>query len=361
MGFAPNIRGRSWIITVQIENMIKAGLTKKEYENPEHLANFLVSLWENSGEKRKAAFSVCVSASGLYHAHGALYGNVTTLKKVADIYFKSHVEPVMGGKKELKGYLKKEPPYDEKGEIVLVSVGIEKIEDFQGRRTDIEEIEEMLSQGKNPDEILSTAFSYRRYEKYIKADFIDRRLKETPLVKKMYCEYIFGESGTGKSYEYNVLAEKEGAENIYFMTDYNSGGLDFYLSQGAPHILFIDEFKGLLAYSTLLMILDKYSRAQVHSRYTNCFCLWDKVIITSIYPPEKVYEIMVDETRRKTDTLTQLMRRLTTITYKYREGNTYKTYSIPASEYTTSEEMIYKIKGEDGFMDVDSKIDVPFD
>lgn len=361
MGFSSKTRSRCWVVTCQIANFIKAGLIKRDYENYEFLAKFLVGLWENSGNGRKAAFSICISEKGLYHAHGALYGNVTTLKKVADVFFQSHVEPQLGGKKELRGYLEKTPPYDEKGEIVLFTFGLENIEERQGKRSDLDSIEEMLNNGSTPQEILAVSFSFRRYEKGIKSDYIDRRLRETPLIKEMKCEYIFGKSGVGKSYEYKKIAEKEGIDNIYFMTDYHNGGLDFYMTQGAPHILFIDDFKGGMPYSTLLMILDKYSRGQIHSRYTNCFCLWDSVIITSVYSPEEAYEIMVSEERRDTDTIVQFLRRLNTITYKYVEGGEYKSYSIPANEYKNAEDLIAKANDfRNGFVKVEDNLDIPF-
>ena len=43
---------RSWMVTVQITNMEKAGLTKEEYTNPELLASFLINRWEESGKGR---------------------------------------------------------------------------------------------------------------------------------------------------------------------------------------------------------------------------------------------------------------------------------------------------------------------
>ena len=84
--------------TIHIANMVKAGLTKEQYENPEYLADFFISLWENSGKGRKAGIVVCVSLDNCYHCHIACYGNTTTLKKVSDILFQSHIEPQLGGK-----------------------------------------------------------------------------------------------------------------------------------------------------------------------------------------------------------------------------------------------------------------------
>lgn len=131
--FSRDTKGRAWIGTVQVANMEKSGLSKEVYENPELLADFLSYTWCDSGKGRVAGVAVCVSEKGLYHAHVALYGNLTTLRNAAKIMFDSHIEPQLGGKKELMGYLLKEPPYDEKGEQVLYTLGLENVQDNQGK------------------------------------------------------------------------------------------------------------------------------------------------------------------------------------------------------------------------------------
>ncbi len=337
MGFSTDTKARGWMITCHEQNFINAGLTEEDYKKPEFLADFLKDMWEKSGTGRTAAVSVCISEKGLYHVHVAAYGNTTTLHKVSKVFHNSHVEPQMGGKDSLRKYMEKESPYDEKGEIVLCTLGMENVKDKQGKRSDLESIEEMLEQGMNPREIMEESFSYRRYEKDIRSAYAERRIKETPLIKDMTCEYIFGESGTGKTNVYKELAEQEGEENIYFLSDYQNGGFDNYMLNGAPHILFMDEFKGQMKYSTLLSILDVYSRAQIHSRYSNCFALWDRVIITSVFSPEAVYKLMVKKKRREKDPMEQFIRRLTTITYKYVENGEYKSFSISAAAYGDDE------------------------
>ncbi len=337
--FSKSIKGRAWIGTVQIANMEKSGLSKEEYENPEQLAEFISETWSASGKGRVAGVAVCVSAKGLYHAHVVLYGNLTTLGNVAKILFDSHIEPQLGGKKELKSYLLKEPPYDEKGEQVLYTKGIDNIQDTKGKRSDLEDIEDLLEQGFTPREIMEN-FPYRKYEKMIKSAFIDKRIKETPLLKEdKKCIWIVGESGTGKSYYYYQLCQEYGAENIYFATDFENGGLDFYIEQGAPPILFMDEFKGDMKFSQLLVMLDKFSRAQVHCRYANCFCLWTTVVITSIFPPDEVYAGMVDDTKKYRDKIDQLIRRLDVIEYRYKQDGEYRTFSIPAKEYVDYDDL----------------------
>ena len=360
--FSTKTRGRCWVATIHIANMQKAGLTKEQYENPEFLANFFIDKWEQSGKGRKAGIAVCVSAEGLYHAHIACYGNTTTLKAVADILYGSHVEPQMGKKDELKNYLLKNGEYEEKGETVLHTVGLDIIEDNQGARSDMEEIESMINEGYTPNEILDLSITYRKNAKMIKEAFLRKRTKDMPIIKEIYNEWHVGGSGTVKTYTYVQLCEDYGEDNIYMLTDFENGGLDLYVEQGAPPILFIDEFKGGLRFGQLLNILDKYSKVQTHCRYANTYNLWEKVYITSVFPPEELYESLVNDDKRKRDNIQQLLRRLNTIVYHYVEDGEYKTYSMPASEYINYDDLIRRATADkDGFNKVTDNQEIPFE
>lgn len=338
MAFSATTRNRCWIVTVQETNMVKAGLTKEQYKNPEYLADFFISLWENSGKGRKAGIAVCVSKNGCYHCHMACYGNTTTLKKVSDVLYQSHIEPQLGGKEQLKAYLLKEGKYEEKGEQVLYTKGLDVIGNNQGSRNDLEEIEELLNQGYTPEQIFDEAFRYRKYEKMIKAHYLHKCIEDTPLIKDMWNEYHFGASGSGKTYTYVRLCDKTSSDDIYLCNDYansgsSGGGFDFY-SNNPAKIILLDEFRGNIPFHNLLSLLDVYSRNQQHARYQNTYNLWTSVIICSIYPPEEVYKFMVDDTQRNIDSIRQLMRRLNSIVYHWKdaEGH-YRSYTMPARNY----------------------------
>ena len=350
------------MITVHIKNMENVGLDKKEYENPEYLAEYLVSLWENSGKGRKAGVVVCVSKEGLYHAHMACYGNTTTLKKVSEILGNAHVEPQMGGKKALKGYLLKEGKNESKGEQVLCQYGLEAIQDVQGKRNDLDEIEELLENGATPKEIFELSIHYRRYEKIIKSEYIAKRLKKEPLKKSTYNEWHIGESGSGKSDYYYELCEKYTSDNVYLLTDQKNGGFDLYIEQGLPPILFIDDLESdLFTYNQLLTILGKFSRAQTHCRYGNTYNLWTTCVITSSYGPEEIYDFLVDDYRKGRDKIDQLLRRLDIIVYHYVQNGEFKRYSIPANEYKNIEDLKRRaLEENEGFYPVENEARNPF-
>ena len=171
----------------------------------------------------------------------------------------------------------------------------------------------------------------------IRSAYVDTKLRNTPVIQEKKCIWIVGESGTGKTYTYFDLCNQHGADNVYFSTDFDNGGMDFYIDSGIPPILFLDEFKGQIKYAQLLTMLDKYTRAQVHCRYSNCYCLWEQVYITSVYPPEELYSFMVQMGKQEIDSMSQLLRRLDTIRYCYIKNGKYKTFDLPACEYTNYE------------------------
>lgn len=371
MGYDLKTRGRAWIAVIHIENMKRMGLSEAEYMNPEYLADYITYLWNESGKGRSSAVAICLSEAGCYHAHMALYGNTTTLKNVSKILFNSHIEPQLGGKAQLQAYLMKQGKYAEKNEKILYLKDIEKVQDVPGKRNDLDAIEELLIKGFTPQQILDSHFHFYKYEKMIMHAYIDQRIKEAPLTQKVYVEYHCGESGTGKTYFYNQLCERAGANNIYILTDYDnnaSGGLDSYMKMGAPAILFMDEFKGFgISYGKLLTMLNGYTRMQTHSRYSNSYNLWNEVYITSVYPPEGIYANMVNIEDRDIDSYAQLLRRITQIVYHYIEDGEYKTYSITGTEYTGYNDLLKKVlalkQPADGFIKISDaeQLQIPFE
>lgn len=99
LGFSVNTKGRAFVATVQIGNMKKTGLSEEKYSNPEIVADFFISQWENSGNGRTAGMVICVSKDGLYHGHMALYSkNSTTLKKSSRYFVSEQCATTTGWK-----------------------------------------------------------------------------------------------------------------------------------------------------------------------------------------------------------------------------------------------------------------------
>ena len=374
MGFDPSMKSRSFIAVIHVKNLENMGLTEDQIDDPEFVAEFVTKKWDESAREnmRSSAVAVCMSKDGCYHLHVALYSkNPTTLQNVAKILGNSHVEPQLGGKKALSDYMTKTGKYEEKGEEVLYTIGIDNIEDVQGKRSDLEMIDEFLDRGWTPQQIFDQNIKFYRLEKIIRSAFVDRKIKSMPRRRPVYTEYHFGDSGSGKTFYYNELCDKIGEDEIYLYTDFDnqaSGGMDKYIDAGAPRAVFMDEFKGQgINYGKLLVMMNEYPKMQTHARYVNTYNLWDIFIITTIFAPEELYQIMVGETMRKVDTYEQLRRRLKKIVYHFKNDNgEYMTYTMNGEDYVDREDLIARVKGNidpDGFRKIETQSDInnPFD
>ncbi len=74
----------------------------------------------------------------------------------------------------------------------------------------------------------------------IKDGYFAKRKKETPINREVDVKWIFGETGTGKTYSLVQLADQYGEDNVYIISDYGSV---FNHYNGEPIIL-LDEFRG---------------------------------------------------------------------------------------------------------------------
>lgn len=356
--FNVSMRARSFVVTMQVQNMKNLGWKEEDYENPEWLAYEIISLWEDSGRDRTCAVSVCRSKDGLYHAHIAAYGNTTTLRNVAGIFGGSHTEPQLGGKKELSDYIQKLGKYAEKDEEVLYTANLDAIQDRQGQRSDLEEIDVLIQEGLTPSRIFAQNIHFWKYEKIVRSAYMEKRNRETPVHRNVNVVWHVGSSGSGKTYTFTKLVEQYGEDHVYFLNDYENGGFDKY--EGQP-VLFLDELKDGISYKWLLTVLDQY-KGQIHCRYANVYMVWDEVHITSVYPPEEIFDLLTKDLNRDFDTFIQLKRRLTTVVFHYKSGENYFQYSIPADAYTDFYALKYRALGaKDGFIALGKDESVPFD
>ena len=61
------MKSRYWFVTIQIENMKKAGLTDEQINDPVYVANYFLNRWIESAPSRTGCVTVCRSADDLYH------------------------------------------------------------------------------------------------------------------------------------------------------------------------------------------------------------------------------------------------------------------------------------------------------
>lgn len=335
---------------------------EKQFGNipPEEQVKQASALWMTK-DTRSCGINFEKSDSGTPHMHMVLCdSNKTRFGFVQKMFPTIHIEPLLSSKKEALSYLEKTGKFEEKHHTLIVPpqyYGNIKAE--QGKRSDLEVIEQMINGGYTPQQIMDVKFVYRKYEKMIRNAFFAKRIAETPVKREVKVYWHTGESGTGKSFTFVNLCKQHGEENVYMMTDYETGGLDLYC--GEPYLV-MDEFKGNMKFGQLLTYTDGY-KIQIHCRYSNAYALWKEVHITSIFPPDEVYQFMVDTDNRDRDRVQQLLRRIDMIIYHYKEHGEYKTYSLPTTDYINYEDLKQRATSavdSDGFMTIDDS-EIPFE
>lgn len=324
-----------------------------ELTEPIEIAEKVLEMFVGDSPTRTGAVAYCVSALGLHHLH-MVFEDIKAMRFTAikKAFPKIHLEPTKGTKEQAQDYINKKGKFEEKGEEVIYIAQHGEIKGCQGQRKDIDAIETFIRDGMTPNQIFDIYLGYRKYEKLIRDAYYRKRELETPFIRDVKVYWHVGQSGSGKSFVANQLIEKHGEESLYFVADYDNGGLDRYCGE---KILFLDEFRGQIRYSTLLSMLQGYKQ-QFHARYTNVTGLWSEVHITSVLPPELCYSNMVSE-HKELDTIKQLLRRITEVVYHYKENNEYMVYSEKIEKYENYELLQEHANG--GFLVADDNL--PFD
>lgn len=324
---------------------------------PREMVDKAIELWIMDKPHRTCAVNYEIGDSGTPHMHMVLEDPAKArFSAIQKIFTGIHIEKTKGSKEQAEDYINKRGKFVEKNHTVVIpAVYHGEIKANKGSRNDLEIIEQLIEQGKTPDEIMEMSFAYSKYEKMIKGAFWRKKRKELALNREVSVIWHVGEAGSGKSYTYVRLCEQFGKENIYLLSDYEIGGFDNYCAES---ILFMDEFKGNIKFQCLLNYLDQYP-IQIHCRYANCYAMWNTVHITSVFPPEEAYNFMVEESNRNKDKINQLMRRINSIVYHYKVDNEYKQYELPTSEYSNYSKLKQMASG-DGFSAIRMK-DCPFE
>lgn len=346
-------RSKSWFLMLANPQKIYG-----EEVAPKDICDMAVSDWCGNDENRSALVAFCISANGFRHLHLCVCSkNAERFSAVKKAFPKANIRATRGTKAEVENYIHKRGKYEEKGEIVVCTSQKGEVIGRQGQRNDLKNISELLDNGYSPEQIFETNMLYRKFEKMIRDEYFARKQKIIPFMREVKVYWHVGKPGSGKSYTSLKLCEKYGRENVYVINSYDSGSFDKYSGQ---NILFLDEFKGGFTYQQLLSILDRYT-LQVHCRYSNTYMLWNEVHITSVFPPEDIFKMLVSQ-YVDIDNFEQLKRRITQVVYHYVEDGDYKEYRQDISEYTKYDNLIRKAKADkDGFMKIENDNDSPFE
>lgn len=326
---------------------------------PEEICEQLKNEWIDDNPTRTGAWIYCVSADGLNHVHMVLEDEkamrFSAIKKSYALGM--HFEPTKGNKEQAEDYINKRGKFEEKGEKIIASVRHGEIKGAQGKRRDLEILQELIDKGLTPTQIYDINIRYRNHAKIVKEAYVRKREKETPIVRDVVCYWHVGESGSGKSYNIKKLIDERGEDSLYLISDYENGCFDSYEAQP---ILFLDEFRGQWRYSFLLTVLDKYKQ-QFHARYANVVGLWSEVHITSVKTPDMIYEQLIsNEEERGIESFEQLRRRIDFIVYHWKENDEYFEYVMPMSEYKNYPDLVARAM-KNRFVHIPLDMKTPFD
>lgn len=281
---------------------------------PEEVCERLKNEWIGDSPTRSGAWAFCESEKGLLHVHMVLCDDKTMrFSAIKNNYaIGMHFEATKGTKKQAEDYIKKRGAFAEKGEKILYYTEHGDIKGRQGHRSDLEEYYSRLKSGETPKDIMRDCPNSYIHSRVLKEMYYDIRSQNTPIMRDLKVIWHTGGTGSGKSYERVKLSQLYGEEQIYYLTSFNSGAFDKY--NGEP-VLWIEDYRGEFKLQELLRMLDKY-KAEIPARYTNVKALWTEVHITSVLMPREVYsKANLDDN----DRIEQLLRRITSICYHYKD------------------------------------------
>ena len=282
---------------------------------PQQVADRIRDEWLKVCPKGSCAVVFCVSAGGLQHCH-AVFENPSKMRfsAVKKAFPFAHLEETQGSKRDVEDYLAKRGKFAEKGEKVLAKSAAGEVVGKQGKRSDLQTLRERLDNGEHPDVIIAdSGLKAARLRAYMMTYYVAKKQADAAVWREVSSHWLFGTTGTGKSYTVFDLYERFGRGEVYRVTDYVHP-FDGYRCE---RVLVLDEFRGQLPFALLLQILDGYPM-QTPARYQNGVACWTDVYIMSPHPPENCYNNL-----RADDRLGQLWRRLgdVTLCVRYVDGS----------------------------------------
>jgi len=226
-----------------------------------------------------------VGDSGTPHLQGYIYfvnaKSMSATKKI--ISNRAHLEVSKGTPEQASVYCKKDNDYYENGELPVT----------QGKRTDLDEIRDILKKTNKMSDVVMVAKSYQSVK------MAEQILKyhEKPRTEKPFVEWYYGTTGTGKSKTaYEILGD-----DCYTCL---STGRWFDGYDGHDNVLIDDMRKDFMKFHELLRLLDRYAMRVECKGGTRQF-IAKHIIITSCFHPKEMFDTRED--------IQQLLRRIDNI------------------------------------------------
>lgn len=186
---------------------------------------------------------------------------------------KIHLEACRGSEAQNSKYCQKDGDYKEYGKFII-----------QGQRTDLEMIQKKLANGASVGEIIEDNFvTYCKHRKGIIDGAQHYAQKRAKAWRDLKVEYIYGETGTGKT---KYAMQDYASGNVYKI---NGSSMDWWDGYQGEKTLVIDEYSNDVKITQMLNILDGYPlRLPTKGSFT--YANWEKVIITSNINPLDLHQ-----------------------------------------------------------------------
>ena len=137
----------SWFCV--INNPEEHGFTGTYKEILEKIAQVWIT-----DEYRACAMTYCVSEAGLHHVHMVLSDDTShRFSYIKKLYPMAHCEETLGSKKQAEDYIYKRGSFEDATEKILEIYTHGEIKGKQGKRNDIDRINQYLQEGFTPSEI----------------------------------------------------------------------------------------------------------------------------------------------------------------------------------------------------------------
>lgn len=259
---------RYWCI--EINNPVEHGFTREK----------ILDILQNGAKINYFCISDEVGKEGTPHCHiFACWNSAMRFQSLKNKFPTAHLDPKSNKStfEECRNYVFKEGKWEgtEKEETNIKESHYEfgeLPENNQGKRTDLEDLYDMIKEGKSNFQIFEENPNF--ITMIDKIDRIRTTIQEESIRTKwrdVSVTYIWGQTGTGKT---RYVMEKYGYDKVYRVTDYQHP-FDGY--QGEDVILF-EEFRSSLRVEDMLKYLDGYP-VQLSCRYANKQALFTKVYI----------------------------------------------------------------------------------
>ena len=263
-------RTRKWLLT--INNPVDKGYS--HYKIKDIITNMSNVLYYCLSDE--------IGEQGTYHTHLFIcFASARKFSTMKNAFSGAHFDVAKGTCSQNRDYVFKEGKWldDKKGETNLRDTHFEFGDmpiERQGKRTDLDDLYDMISSGMSDADILSVEPHFITYlDKFekVRQSLLFNKFKNKWRDLDVY--YVYGVTGSGKT---RSIMEKYGYENVYRVCDYKHP-FDEYKGQD---VIIFEEFRSDLQLGNMLKYLEGYP-IDLPCRYTNkCACFTKVYICTNI-------------------------------------------------------------------------------